>query len=180
MARASVSSLMSGLRKLSKNNTDQVSAKASEVDPDSESDEESLLLVEQSLTDDVASDPVADVSDDDDDDELVRDLFGEPDEDGEVEDIVEGTDLSMPDLEPHISTPLNPEAQLLHEESGHFPKSSFCPVCQLSDGPVHVHKSLKKSEIGMLAVDLAGPYFQERSKRKYALVAVWVGVHERK
>eukprot|EP00971_Amphidinium_carterae_P131969 2614025-Amphidinium_carterae.2 len=174
MARTAARSLLSGLRKIQREKMSETLACASEPDED-ESDDDRVY--HPPLMADVSDpDGEVDVSDDGDDD-LVRELFGEEEEDEVVN---EETSMHVPDSELHVSTPLNPEAQLLHEESGHYPKSPYCPICQLSDGTVHRHKHLKKNEVGMVAVDLAGPFFPDRVGEKYALVAVWVGHYNHK
>eukprot|EP00971_Amphidinium_carterae_P061908 1226120-Amphidinium_carterae.1 len=105
-------------------------------------------------------------------------MFGDEHDDEHNDDdviVTKERDLQGPDFESFPSSVLNPEMQLLHEESGHYPKLSTCPVCQFSDGPVFQHRSLRKSEVGMLAVDLAGPLISDSSGNRYIVVGVWVG-----
>eukprot|EP00971_Amphidinium_carterae_P299706 5954551-Amphidinium_carterae.1 len=152
MTKASVKSILHGLRKLERIQQDLAFASASEVDSEDESEHE-LALIPQKTGEDQMLEHDVDVSDEDDE---TRELFGE-DDDEEVP--IDEMDASMPGVQPHESVPLNPESQLLHDE---------------------IPQSLGRSEIGMLAVDLAGPFYPDRTKRKYALVAVWVGCYSRK
>eukprot|EP00971_Amphidinium_carterae_P147465 2922288-Amphidinium_carterae.2 len=129
-----------------------------------------------------ADEDVESVSDDDDGIEReMREIFGDDYEDDEdVEIDTKERDLPEPDAERIQIGVLNHEEQLRHEENGHYPKSPYCPICQMADGPTHQHRRLRRSEVGMLAVDLAGPLFPDMSGKKYIVVAVWVGYHNHK
>eukprot|EP00971_Amphidinium_carterae_P352487 6492616-Amphidinium_carterae.4 len=115
--------------------------------------------------------------------EVLVDLFGTDDDDHDGSDDdneaieTRERDLPEPDIESPPKTVYNQEAQILHEESGHYPKLSTCPVCQFSDGPVHQHRKLRRCEVGLLAVDLAGPLMPDRAENKYLVVGVWVGFY---
>ena len=65
-----------------------------------------------------------------------------------------------------------------HIAAGHVPKLSSCPVCQLADGPVRVHKTneLEHRATGVLTLDIAGPLPESvNDKYRYILVGAYRG-----
>eukprot|EP00971_Amphidinium_carterae_P078287 1548809-Amphidinium_carterae.2 len=163
MAKAAVRSLMKGL-KIS------VSARASETDDDEDGAEPEVITMDDD------EDDVLEEGDEPD----MKDVFGSDDEDEDEEIETPNVPNTLPDLDTHVESPLNPVSQVEHEERGHYPKSPLCPICPLSDGPTHQHKRLRKREVGMMAIDLAGPMFPDRNGMRYFMVAVWIGWHNHK
>eukprot|EP00971_Amphidinium_carterae_P352721 6492714-Amphidinium_carterae.4 len=183
MVRSAVRAILKGLAQVS-----PLACESETVACGSETDEE-IGFNRDGMLDDILSsdeapealDDVLSVSDDDGgDDETMRDLFGDDDEDEDEEVETGERTLPEPDVERMRHAVLNPQEQLIHEENGHYPKSQYCLVCQLADGPLHQHRKLHRSEVGMLAVDLAGPLYPDRHGNKYIVVAVWVGPHNHK
>eukprot|EP00971_Amphidinium_carterae_P253265 5028181-Amphidinium_carterae.1 len=66
---------------------------------------------------------------------------------------------------------------LEHVENDHVPKLAWCPICQWADGTTFSHRRLKRSEIGMLAIDLAGPLTPDVNGRRYMVSAVFVSFY---
>eukprot|EP00971_Amphidinium_carterae_P337366 6474133-Amphidinium_carterae.2 len=185
MARAAVKSILKGM------GGSVPVACGSETDTEDDSESDSIGFNRDGLLDDLLDDAPAMpmvhadgedvlVQSDDEDDvaTTMSDMFGDGDDDSDDAEIVTNEKpLPEPEAERPQYAILNPEEQLAHEERGHYPKNPFCPVCQLADGPLHQHRKLRKNEVGMLAVDLAGPLYPDLNGKKYIVVAVWVGFH---
>eukprot|EP00971_Amphidinium_carterae_P240967 4783997-Amphidinium_carterae.1 len=58
----------------------------------------------------------------------------------------------------------------------HNPKAPWCLVCQMVEATPYKPQSLKRTEIGCLSIDIAGPLIQAVTKSRYIVVVAWVTI----
>eukprot|EP00971_Amphidinium_carterae_P295956 5878078-Amphidinium_carterae.1 len=151
-------------------------------------------LAQRRSTEDVARAQAGEISDDDDDEDGEQEFVSDDDDDDEQEiglPVHEGDDDADDIIqtsrkgvvtEPHEvgndrQTEFSSTFWLEHVENDHFPKLAWCPICQWADGTTFAHRRLRRTEIGMFAVDLAGPLAPDLNGRRYMVSAVYVSFH---
>eukprot|EP00971_Amphidinium_carterae_P344097 6484268-Amphidinium_carterae.1 len=130
------------------------------------------------LSDDDQHDEHNSVYDEDDGDDVELPIHDDDDSDGEEIETSKRSILSEPrEVGSDGCEEFSSRVWLEHVENDHFPKLSWCPICQWAEGTTFSHRKLHRTEVGMLAVDLAGPIASDVNGKKYIVSAIFVSYH---